>query len=286
MARPGRKKFAESKAGRLARDLIVLKRRRRRGAADPTSLRQIAKELNAEGVLSADGKEYRARTVQELLQYREVSTSKKVVKKTQLNSGDFRSAAQVNQDRLALGGSPELLTIYDVLVSTGLRAAEFCSLRVADCDCDKRMINVLRGKGAKQRTVKIGKHVAAILKRCTSGKGRRQPVFTKSDGRALTYNDLRYRANRIKRVLGDPDFHCHVLRHTFATNLYLYKKDIIFLSEQLGHVSIETTRIYTKTLLSESLQQMDAMDGLMFGDGTGTDVIDSTRKPQAPMRKL
>lgn len=279
MARPGRKTFAKSKAGIQARDLIVLKRRKRKGAAGPTSLHQIAKELNAEGLLTADGKEFRARTVQELLQYREVSTSKKIVKKTQLNSGDFRSAAQISQDRLTLGGLPGLLDIYDVLVGTGLRAAELCSLRVADCDCSKRMINVLRGKGCKQRTVKIGEHVAAILKRCTAGKGRRQPVFTKSGGRSLTYNDLRYRANRIKRILGDPDFHCHCLRHTFATGLYNYKKDINFVAEQLGHSSIETTRIYAKTLNKEKLQQMDAMDGLMFGGGTGTDVIASNSIP-------
>ena len=279
MSRPGRKRFVESTAGIQARDLTVLKRRKRKGAAGHTSFRQIAKELNAEGLRTADGKEFRARTVRDLLLYTEADTSKKVVKKTQLNSGDFRSAAQVSRDRTALGGWPELLDIYDVLVGTGLRAAEFCSLRVADCDWDKRMINVLKGKGSRQRTVKIGKHVAAILKRCTAGKGRRQPVFIKSGGRSLTYNDLRYRANKIKRILGDPTFHFHCLRHTFATNLYNYKNDINFVAEQLGHSSIETTRIYAKTLNKEKLQQMDAMDGLIFAEGTGADFVASTSKP-------
>jgi len=50
------------------------------------------------------------------------------------------------------------------LLDTGLRAAEFCSLRVGDLDMCSGLATVL-GKGQKQRTVRVGaKARGAIVK--------------------------------------------------------------------------------------------------------------------------
>jgi integrase/recombinase XerD len=51
-----------------------------------------------------------------------------------------------------------------------------------------------------------------------------------------------------------------MLRHTFATMLYLKKKDLVLVQEALGHASLDTSRIYThfdKERLKEAAGVMD-----------------------------
>jgi site-specific recombinase XerD len=38
---------------------------------------------------------------------------------------------------------------------------------------------------------------------------------------------------------------CHVLRHTFGTELTRSGVDIVTVAELMGHASLETTRLYT-----------------------------------------
>jgi len=126
------------------------------------------------------------------------------------------------------------------------------------------MVNVRKGKGSKQRAIIISTVTAFLFENCCDVRKRpsRQPVFTNRFGRKLSYGALRSRGKKIAAIIGDPSWHLHCMRHTFATRLYNYKKDINFVAEQLGHSSIETTRIYAKTLNKEKLEQMDAMDSL------------------------
>ena len=64
-------------------------------------------------------------------------------------------------------------------------------------------------------------------------------------------------------ILGDVTLHAHGLRHTFATILYGYRKDIKTVRDQLGHSSIATTDIYAKSLPDEKLQQMQVFKELI-----------------------
>jgi len=41
------------------------------------------------------------------------------------------------------------------------------------------------------------------------------------------------------------DVHPHMLRHTYATELYRQNKDIRLVQKALGHASLSTTMIYT-----------------------------------------
>lgn len=51
----------------------------------------------------------------------------------------------------------------------------------------------------------------------------------------------------------------HNLRHLFATAFYRACKDVVRLSDILGHSSIETTRIYLLTTGAEHLRQMNRL---------------------------
>lgn len=262
----GRKKFGTTDAERATIDIVRLASRRVRGGRVPT-LQSIADKLNDMGCVTKSGGSFRPQTIaaiQKRIAGGEFRTRARRIRKTQLRSGDFRSEQQVTSDLKAFryGKAWSLRNIYLVLLGTGLRASELCDLVAGDIDVRKQMVNVTRGKGSKQRSIIISPKTAYLFERIIVSKGVRVPVFTNSAGGKLTYKALYRRGRKIAAVIGDPTFHLHSMRHTFATRLYNYKKDINFVAEQLGHSSIETTRIYTKTLSSESLEQMDAMDSL------------------------
>lgn len=52
----------------------------------------------------------------------------------------------------------------------------------------------------------------------------------------------------------------HNLRHLFAFTFYKLEKDLVRLADILGHSSIETTRIYTKTSISKCQTIMEKMN--------------------------
>jgi len=85
----------------------------------------------------------------------------------------------------------------------------------------------------------------------------------------------------------------HNLRHLFARTFYSLEKDIVRLSDILGHSSINTTRIYTAESGEEHCRQMQKL-GLLcstalfdrgvttirYGDGYGSlMVLGSNLKP-------
>lgn len=306
----GRKKFGTTDAEREAIDMIRLAGRRVRGGRVPT-LQSIADKVNGAGFVTKSGLQFRPQTIaaiQKRIKDGDFRVHPQRITKTQLTSGDFRSQDQVVFDRDSLGrykrlkvfqfqgnfngkdcwrqntngeqdmGLHELYKIYMVLLGTGLRASELCDLRCGDVDVAKRMVNVRRGKGSKQRSIIISQDNAGILHQLTIGRAKRSPVFVNRFGGKLSYNALYKRGRKIAEIIGDPSFHLHCLRHTFATRLYNYKKDINFVAEQLGHSSIVTTQIYAKTLSSEKLEQMDAMDALDNSSGQPPATQDSTSK--------
>ena len=67
------------------------------------------------------------------------------------------------------------LAVLEVLYGAGLRVAECCGLRIADCDLDRGLVTVV-GKGSKVRRVPIGApavDAVARLARLRSARARR-----------------------------------------------------------------------------------------------------------------
>lgn len=278
----GRKKFGTTDAERSIIDIVRLSSRKVRGGRVPT-LQSIADKLNDAGHTAKGGGRFLPQTIQSIqrrIAGGEFREKGKRIKKTQLTSGDFRGEDQITSDLIALraAGDIELRSIYLVLLGTGLRASELCDLQCGDVGVGKRMVNVRRGKGAKQRAIIVSNDTMGLLEHLIGGRSKHQPVFTNSQGGKLTYKALYRRGRKIAEIIGDPMFHLHSMRHTFATRLYNYAKDLKFVAEQLGHSSIETTGIYAKTLNAEKLRQMNAMDSLGRSPAEPASPGDSTSK--------
>jgi site-specific recombinase XerD len=143
------------------------------------------------------------------------------------------------------------LAVLEVLYGAGLRVAECCGLRIADCDLERGLVTVL-GKGSKVRRVPIG---APAVDAVTTWLGHGRPalvgpdsptdlVFLNQRGRPLTPRDAR----RILERHPLPDgraVHPHALRHAYATHLLEGGADLRAVQELLGHADLATTQIYT-----------------------------------------
>jgi integrase/recombinase XerC len=143
------------------------------------------------------------------------------------------------------------LAILEVLYGAGLRVAECCGLRRADCDLRGGLLTVL-GKGSKVRRVPIGAPAVDALSDWLD-HGRHHlarldspddVVFLNQRGRALTPRDAR----RVLARFPLPDgraLHPHALRHAYATHLLEGGADLRAVQDLLGHADLATTQIYT-----------------------------------------
>ena len=109
------------------------------------------------------------------------------------------------------------------MAETGMRAGECASLVVADMDTLHGRAIIRSGKGGRDRAVPFGSQTAAVIDRYIRARrthklAERSALWlpTRAAG-SFGYTSL-YRALRRRAALaGIPDFHPHLLRHTYAT---------------------------------------------------------------------
>jgi integrase/recombinase XerC len=139
--------------------------------------------------------------------------------------------------------------LFLLLLDTGMRIGEACSLRLDRLHLDQRQVTIM-GKGRRERTVPIGDsqhrgggRVVRALQRHLSLVDERWAestpyVFLGRTGRRLTPaggNDV---IKRIAELAGVDDAYPHRLRHTFCTwYLTVYPGDELGLRRIVGHMS-------------------------------------------------
>jgi integrase/recombinase XerD len=124
---------------------------------------------------------------------------------------------------------------------------EVLHLRVRDIDWMSGRLMVREGKGKRDRTLWLNETDLDLLR---AWKARRPVItewlFTTLHGTPVKDRDLRAMVKRRARKVGiAKDVHPHMLRHTFATDLYRVTKDIRLVQKTLGHADLSTTMIYT-----------------------------------------
>lgn len=151
-----------------------------------------------------------------------------------------------------------------MLARYGIRQGQLIELRMSDIDWKKQTVHFKAVKGGKDITVPLFPDVAKALIAYFKG-GRKDapkkydPVFltvgrggSALDGQRPLGRALWYMVHRQLARMGI-DSACplprgpHSIRHAFATKLLEEKKSIKVISDLLGHRSIKTTYIYTKS---------------------------------------
>ena len=152
--------------------------------------------------------------------------------------------------KLARNQRPSMLrdqAIVLVLLDTGIRASELCSLTIGDYDPQRGQLLIRRGKGGKRRTVFLGQRAQQALWRYLGGRrgaSGYEPLFATSKGTALNRNNLRRLLAKAGERAGVPQVYPHRFRHTFAITFLRNGGNPLVLQRILGHERMDTVRLY------------------------------------------
>ncbi len=142
-----------------------------------------------------------------------------------------------------------------MLLDTGLRASELCSLKVGDIDMQTGKVEVKHGfqggaKGGKGRTVFLGKAVKRVLWRYLAsredGEENNAPLFLGRNSRLMNRDGLRQVLVQIGKKAGIKKVHPHRFRHTFAISYLRAGGDLFTLKALLGHNSLDMVQHYAR----------------------------------------
>lgn len=156
--------------------------------------------------------------------------------------------------------------LVQLLLQTGLRVSEVANLQIRDLVIHERSghIAVIDGKGRKNREVPLNataRRALANFLNIQSHKKNECYLFTNKSGSPLTIRALQKTIKTLaeKAKISRIKVSVHTLRHTFATHYLNANPDkLAELSVIMGHESIDTTAIYTKSSkaqLAESIER-------------------------------
>lgn len=169
---------------------------------------------------------------------------------------------------------PELIkrdeTILCLLLDTGLRASELCTLTIENI-CMSKDENYIRvmGKGKKEREIGLGRRASLELHRYIRQYRRHakpsETVFQSRFNAPLTTSGLDQILYRLRDWANlDIAAGAHKFRHTFAVNYLLNGGDVYKLSRIMGHTNISVTERYVRSMKQrEARRGLSVLDGLM-----------------------
>lgn len=104
--------------------------------------------------------------------------------------------------------------------AAGLRASEAASLKVADIDSDRMVIQIHHGKGAKDRTVMLSTQLLAILRTYWLAHPQDFLFPGRNPGTPITTTCLHAACRSATKAAGlTKRVSVHTLRHSFAKHL-------------------------------------------------------------------
>jgi integrase/recombinase XerD len=168
------------------------------------------------------------------------------------------------------------LCMMRLMLDAGLRSAEVLALKVRDIQWNTGRLKVVQGKGSKDRILWLNEDALQLLlkwrKRQSIDEGL---LFTTLKGDPVQSRYLRAMVKRYgKRARLEKDVHPHMLRHSFATDLFRDTKNIRLVQKALGHANLGTTMIYTH-IVDEELE--GALKGFR-GEGEAKEEADTAKQ--------
>lgn len=137
--------------------------------------------------------------------------------------------------------------IIYLLLDSGLRASELCSLAVRDVDLKAHHLIVM-GKGDKERLIPFDAITGQIVWRYLAARRDESvdaPLFPAWRTRSpLDARELHHVLRRIGARAGVEGVHPHRFRHTFAIQFLRNHGDVYTLQRILGHTTLDMVRRY------------------------------------------
>jgi integrase/recombinase XerC len=147
--------------------------------------------------------------------------------------------------------------IVEALYTTGVRISELLQIQLEDVKWDTRQIWIRKGKGNKERFVLFTHECAVRLTSYLEHRGVESPfLFCNQHGKPLSRVTVEKQFQQYAEQLGFKVVP-HTMRHTFAAHLAEKKMPQSYIQELLGHVNINSTRIYTRLMEDARKKQYD-----------------------------
>lgn len=202
-------------------------------------------------------------------------TEKRVLDENQIQT--LLIAAQQEQ--------PELLALYQLAITTGMRLGELQGISWEDLDWDKgtltinRQLKRIKGEGlvltppktqSGRRTIQLGSSTWSRLKEhrkaqfqrrlCRDPNGRDiDLVFTQESGAPYCPRQVQKAFKRILTLAGLPIMRFHDLRHTAASHMLANGIDLLTVSRRLGHSKASTTLDYYAHMVTGTQEKAAAV---------------------------
>lgn len=160
------------------------------------------------------------------------------------------AAKHVHNERLYL--------LLQSICSTGIRVSEHQYITVEALYEGRAMVN---NKG-KTRYILIPEQLRKMLIRYCKAQGIKSgPVFVTKGGKPIDRSNIWKSMKALCHAANveESKVFPHNLRHLFAFTYYSLQKDVVRLADILGHSSVETTRIYTKTTINDCERSLGKM---------------------------
>ncbi len=165
--------------------------------------------------------------------------------------------------------------IIKLLLATGIRATELCTLKIADCHLKPNTLRnpsesfvKVMGKGRKEREIPLDedtrRKLAHFIRIHRAGAKPGDVVFVgRTESAKMTVDGLESMFHRLAFWAGIDESQVrvspHTTRHTFSARFILAGGSIYHLSRLLGHSSVQTTEKYLASIsglqIRKSLEQ-------------------------------
>jgi integrase/recombinase XerD len=138
--------------------------------------------------------------------------------------------------------------VLALLYSCGLRVSELINLKWVHIDRSRGVINILQGKGKKDRQVGLDPNLIELLTKYWHQYHSKEYVLNGWK------DELQYSERSVGQVIkqlatkakiDSKRVYTHLIRHCYATHLLEAGTDINLIQKLLGHSNVKTTMIYT-----------------------------------------
>ena len=167
-------------------------------------------------------------------------------------------------------------TLLCFMYASGMRSQEVCDLTVGDIQFyqDKACINV-HGKGQKIRRIGIPAAASDIVKKYIAHRGisedKNRHIFSSQIHEKMTVSCIEEIYAKYIRIAKQENpgmfrnnYTPHSMRHTTATHMLEAGVPLIVVKNFLGHVSLQTTQIYTEISQETMNRQLKAWNDRWF----------------------
>lgn len=136
--------------------------------------------------------------------------------------------------------------IIYLLYSTGMRVGEVINLKPEHIDSSRMIINIIAGKGMKDRQVMLDESVLKLLREYYRKYKPKEYLFNGQFSNQYTASSINQFLKMYAAKAGiSKRIHAHLLRHCSFTHLVEQGTDINLIRVLAGHNNVRTTSIYT-----------------------------------------